>query len=73
MGGRGQEGGQIDNRFNAHGTACAGLIAAAHRPGVRVVGVAPEATLVPISWISTNLETKSLLNALKYAACVGRC
>ncbi len=65
-----QEGGQIDNRFNAHGTACAGIIAAAHRPGVRVVGVAPEATLVPIR-ISTNLETKSLINALKYAACVG--
>jgi subtilisin family serine protease len=62
--------GQIDNRFNAHGTACAGIIAAVKLPGVRVVGVAPEATLVPIR-ISTNLKTESLINALDYARRVG--
>jgi subtilisin family serine protease len=71
--GRSQDrGGQIDNRFNAHGTACAGIIAAADltEKGVRVVGVAPEAMLVPIR-ISTNLKTESLINALEYARRVG--
>jgi subtilisin family serine protease len=64
------QGGRIDNRFNAHGTACAGIVGAADLPGVRVVGVAPEATLVPIR-ISTNFETRSLINALEYARDVG--
>lgn len=63
-------GGRIDNPFNAHGTACAGIVAAAELKGVRVVGVAPEATLVPIR-ISTNLEAESLINALEHARCVG--
>ena len=65
-----EEGGRIDNRFNAHGTACAGIIGAADLEGVQVVGVAPEATLVPIR-ISTNFETRSLINALEYARDVG--
>ena len=65
-----QEGGRIDNRFNAHGTACAGIVAAAALSGVRVVGVAPKATLVPIR-ISTNFETGALINALEYARGVG--
>jgi subtilisin family serine protease len=65
-----QRGGRIDNRFNAHGTACAGVVAAADLEGVRVVGVAPEADLMPIR-ISTNLETKSLINALEHARRVG--
>jgi subtilisin family serine protease len=64
------EGGRIDNRFNAHGTACAGIVAAAVLPKVRIVGVAPNATLVPIR-ISTNFETRSLINALEYARGVG--
>jgi subtilisin family serine protease len=66
QGGLHVQGGRIDNRFNAHGTACAGIVAAALKPGVRVVGVAPEATLVPIR-ISTNFEFKSLIAALAYA------
>jgi subtilisin family serine protease len=66
----GKGGGRIDNRFNAHGTACAGIVAAAVLEGVRMVGVAPEATLVPIR-ISTNFETRSLINALEYACGVG--
>jgi subtilisin family serine protease len=65
-----REGGRIDNRFNAHGTACAGIVAAAALSGTRVVGVAPEAVLVPIR-ISTNFKTRSLINALEYARGVG--
>ena len=64
------QGGRIDNRFNAHGTACAGIVAAADLPGFRVVGVAPAAALVPIR-ISTNFEARSLINALEYARDVG--
>jgi subtilisin family serine protease len=65
-----REGGRIDNRFNAHGTACAGIVAAAASSRIRVVGVAPEAVLVPIR-ISTNFETRSLIKALDYARGVG--
>jgi subtilisin family serine protease len=66
--------GQIANRFNAHGTACAGLVGAV-RPEAsndkmvqrcRVVGVAPKASLLPVR-ISTNFRIDCLINALRYA------
>lgn len=63
-------GGRIDNRFNAHGTACAGIVGAIELPGSRVVGVAPECLLVAIR-ISTNLEVGRLIEAVRYAGKVG--
>lgn len=63
-------GGRIANRFNAHGTACAGIVGARQAYGSRVVGVAPEAHLVPIR-ISTNFRADALINALRYARRVG--
>jgi subtilisin family serine protease len=65
------EGGRIANQFNAHGTACAGIVAAV-KPGqstdpkCRVVGVAPKASLVPVR-IGTNFKIELLIAALKYA------
>jgi subtilisin family serine protease len=66
-----QQGGRIANRYNAHGTACAGLVAAVRLPGSRVVGVAPKATIVPIR-ISTNFEVGRIIDALLYARGVGQ-
>jgi subtilisin family serine protease len=66
-----QQGGRIANRYNAHGTACAGLVAAIELPGSRVVGVARKARIVPIR-ISTNFEVERLIAALEYARGVGQ-
>jgi subtilisin family serine protease len=66
-----QQGGRIANRYNAHGTACAGLVAAVGLPGSRVVGVAPDARIVPIR-ISTNFEVDRLLKALQYSRRIGK-
>jgi subtilisin family serine protease len=68
------EQGRIIDKFDAHGTACAGLVCGVEDPkratdvaqGKRCVGVAPEAKLVPIR-ISTNFELRSLIAALKHA------
>lgn len=64
------DGGCIANPFDAHGTACAGIVGAAHREGVDVVGVAPECRLVPVR-INANFEPQVLEAALRYAAEVG--
>ena len=67
---------RIANPVDAHGTACAGLVGAVDlydandQKSVRVVGVAPECTLIPVR-ISTNFEVGSLIGALDYAASVG--
>lgn len=65
---------QILNRYNAHGTACAGIVAAVdpstssdpRLKNVRVVGVAPEACPVPVR-ISSNFDIASLIAALDYS------
>lgn len=93
------EAGRIDNKHDAHGTACAGIVGAreptdspdkgsvteqkagdAHEPmdppaegslsDPKVVGVAPECTLVPIR-LSTNFEIDALVKALEYAKTAG--
>lgn len=79
---------RIYNKFNAHGTACAGVVAAIDRskdvPDYNlsakdhakyerekmIVGVAPGCKIIPVR-ISTNYETESLVNAIKYAEKVG--
>ncbi|MGF7206630.1 subtilisin family serine protease [Skermanella aerolata] len=65
---------QILNRYNAHGTACAGIVAAVdpstssdpRLKNVRVVGVAPEACPLPVR-ISSNFDIASLIAALDYS------
>ena len=64
------EGGRIANPFDAHGTACAGIVGAADRKDTDVVGVAPECSLVPVR-INANFEPAALEAALEYAANVG--
>jgi subtilisin family serine protease len=56
---------RISNPYDAHGTACAGIVAAYPIEG-GCVGVAPSCTIVPVR-INTNLEFRSLIAALKYA------
>ena len=73
---------RVANPFDAHGTACAGVVGAARsltpgtpagqaggdpRPEDEVVGVAPDCHIVPIR-IDTNFDTAALINALRYAA-----
>jgi subtilisin family serine protease len=61
---------RIYNPHDAHGTASAGIVAAAAN-GTGCVGVAPECAIVPVR-ISTNVELKSLIAAVKYAGRVGQ-
>lgn len=65
-----KEGGQIANPFDAHGTACAGLVGARQLEGVEFVGVDQYCQLISVR-ISTNFEVDSLIDALEYAATVG--
>jgi subtilisin family serine protease len=60
---------RIYNPNDAHGTASAGIVAAAAND-TGCVGVAPECSIVPVR-ISTNVEFKSLIAAVKYAGQVG--
>lgn len=60
---------RIYNPHDAHGTASAGIVAAAAND-TGCVGVAPECSIVPVR-ISTNVELKSLIAAVKYAGRVG--
>jgi len=68
------KGGKIYNRYNGHGTACAGIIAAidpksSDDPTIknsRVIGVAPKAHPVPVR-ISSNFDIGSLIAAIEYA------
>lgn len=77
------EGGLIANKFDAHGTASAGIIGAIDpgdprlaKKGImlpadcKVVGIAPCCTLVPVR-LSTTYDVKILVEALKYAGKVG--
>jgi subtilisin family serine protease len=64
------EGGRIANPFDAHGTACAGIVGAADRGDTDVVGVAPKCSLVPVR-INANFEPAALEAALERAASVG--
>src|SRR4051812_36749828 len=69
-----KDGGKIYNRYNGHGTACAGIIAAidpksSNDPIIknsRVIGVAPKAHPVPLR-ISSNFDIGSLIAAIEYA------
>ena len=61
---------RIYNPNDAHGTASAGIVAAAANH-TGCVGVAPACRLVPVR-ISTNVEFKSLIAAVKYAGEVGQ-
>jgi subtilisin family serine protease len=61
---------RIYNPHDAHGTASAGIVAAAAND-TGCVGVAPECSIVPVR-ISTNVEFKSLIAAVKYASQVGQ-
>ncbi len=65
MHGRARTRARIYNPHDAHGTASAGIVAAAAND-TGCVGVAPECRIVPVR-ISTNVEFKSLIAALKYA------
>lgn len=49
----------------SHGTAVAGLIAAQENNGLGMVGVAPQAKLIPLNALSTG-NTTSILEALSY-------
>jgi len=60
---------RISNPYDAHGTACAGIVAADGSPG-GCVGTAPRCQVVPIR-INTNLDFKSLIAALAYAETAG--
>jgi subtilisin family serine protease len=61
--------------FDAHGTACAGLVCGGRDPNrhttlpkdKQFIGVAPNAKVVPIR-ISTNFNQKSIIEALRYAS-----
>ena len=64
------EGGRIANPFDAHGTACAGIVGAADCKDTDVVGVAPKCSLVPVR-INANFEPAALEAALEHAASVG--
>lgn len=59
------DGGRIDNKFDAHGTACAGIIAAVELGGCDVVGIVPEAMIVPIK-LTTNFEVAAIVAALRH-------
>lgn len=52
------------NNYNNHGTACAGVAAAA---GIKASGVAPEAILMPVR-LSSNLGSMAEAAAFKWAA-----
>jgi len=52
------------NSYNNHGTACAGVAAAA---GIKASGVAPEAILMPVR-LSSNLGSMAEAAAFKWAA-----
>ena len=52
------------NKYNNHGTACAGVAAAS---GINASGVAPRATLMPIRLVS-NLGSIAEANSFKWAA-----
>jgi subtilisin family serine protease len=59
----------IDNKYDAHGTALAGIVCAVEGHE-ECLGIAPECKVVPIR-ISSNFEIKSLISALNYASEVG--
>jgi len=72
-----ESGGKIYNRYNGHGTACAGIIAAIDPKdprfkddpiikNSRVIGVASKAHPVPVR-ISSNFDIGSLIAAIEYA------
>ena len=60
---------RIYNPHDAHGTASAGIVAAAAN-GTGCVGIAPECRIVPVR-ISSNVEFKSLIATLNYAGEAG--
>jgi hypothetical protein len=60
------DGGRVHNRYDAHGTACAGIIAAHDPENSQIAGIAPGCTIVPVR-ISNNFDPNALVHAVNYA------